>query len=178
MKVLLDEKQLADGVRRMAADMSAHYGDEPVTIIGALHGCIVLLADLIRQLKMPLRVGLARANSYRGATRSPGAVTIDLDMLPDIRGRHVLLLDDIFDTGHTMVELLNQIGDLGPSSVRSAVLLRKQGRQQVDIRPDFFAFDIPDAFVVGYGLDFNNLYRNLPYIAVLEPHETAEVSSA
>lgn len=178
MKILLDEQQLRDGVRRMADDVTAHYGDQPVTIVGALHGCIVLLADLIRQLKMPLRVGLARAHSYRGAATVPGAVTIDLDMLPDIRGRDVLVVDDIFDTGRTMVELLEQIGDLGPRSVRSAVLLRKLGRQEVDVAPDFFAFEIPDAFVVGYGLDFNNLYRNLPYIAVLEPHETAEVSSA
>lgn len=174
MKTLLDEQQLRDGVGRMAADVTAHYGNRPVTIIGALTGCVVLLADLIRQLKMPLRVGLARASSYRGATTTPGAVMIDLDMLPDIRDRDVLIIDDIFDTGHTLVELLDQIGDLGPSSIRSAVLLRKQGRQQVDVVPDFFAFEIPDAFVVGYGLDYNDLYRNLPYIAVLEPHETAE----
>lgn len=178
MKILLDEQQIRDGVHRMATDVTAHYGDRPVTIIGALNGCIVLLADLIRQLKMPLRVGLARASSYRGATTTPGTVTIDLDMLPDVRGRDVLLIDDIFDTGHTLVELLSQIGDLGPTSVRSAVLLRKLGRQEVDIVPDFFAFEIPDAFVVGYGLDYNDLYRNLPYIAVLESHETAEGSPA
>jgi hypoxanthine phosphoribosyltransferase len=176
VKTLLDEQQLREGVSRMAADVTAHYGNRPVTIIGALTGCVVLLADLIRQLKMPLRVGLARASSYRGATTTPGAVTIDLDMLPDIRGRDVLVIDDIFDTGHTLVELLDQIGDLGPASVRSAVLLRKEGRQQVDVVPDFYAFEIPDAFVVGYGLDYNDLYRNLPYIAVLEPHETAEGS--
>lgn len=178
MKILLDEQQLRDGVCRMAADVTAHYGDRPVTIIGALNGCVVLLADLIRQLKMPLRVGLARASSYRGATTTRGTVTIDLDMLPDVRGRDVLIIDDIFDTGHTLVELLRQIGDLGPTSVRTAVLLRKLGRQEVDVVPDFFAFEIPDAFVVGYGLDYNDLYRNLPYIAVLQPHDAAEVSPA
>jgi hypoxanthine phosphoribosyltransferase len=96
-------------------------------------------------------------------------------MLSDrIRDRDVLLVDDIFDTGHTLWELFPQIDELGPSSLKSAVLLLKQGRSEVDMKPDFVGFEIPDAFVVGYGLDYNDQYRNLPYVAALEPSEMQE----
>ena len=91
--------------------------------------------------------------------------------MPDISGREVLLIDDIFDTGHTLDELITLMNDLGPATIRSAVLLRKRGRQEVDLEPDFVGFDIPNEFVVGYGLDYEDDYRNLPYVAALEPHE-------
>jgi len=97
-------------------------------------------------------------------------ITTDL-LSSGVQNRDVLLVDDIFDTGHTLYELIPQIDELGPSSVRSAVLLRKQGRCEVSLKPDFVGFDIPNEFVVGYGLDYNDQYRNLPYVAVLEPHE-------
>ena len=99
-------------------------------------------------------------------------------MLPDIRGRDVLLVDDIFDTGHTLAALVEQIRTLGPRSVRSAVLLRKQGRQEVDLRPDHVAFEIPDEFVVGYGLDYQDAYRHLPYVAVLEAARSGRGAAA
>jgi hypoxanthine phosphoribosyltransferase len=95
-------------------------------------------------------------------------LTIRTDLLPAVRGRRVLLVDDIFDTGHTLVEICRRLQDLGAESTHSAVLLRKRGRQEVAAQPDFVAFDIPDEFVVGYGLDYRDAYRNLPYVAVLE----------
>lgn len=174
LKTLLSEDQLREGVRQLAEDVSRCYDGRPLTIVGVLTGCLVVLADLIRQLDMPLRVGLVQARSYRGAATRPGELTINADLLPDIRGRDVLLLDDIFDTGHTLHGLMTQLKALGPASVRIAVLLRKHGRQEVDLTPQFVAFDIPDEFVVGYGLDHNDLYRNLPYLAALEPEDTAE----
>lgn len=174
LKTLLTEDQLREGVQRLAADVSRCYEGRPLTIVGVLTGCLVVLADLIRHLDMPLRVGLVQARSYRGTATRPGELTINADLLPDIRGRDVLLLDDIFDTGHTLHGLMTQLEGLGPSSVRIAVLLRKHGRQEVDLAPQFVAFDIPDEFVVGYGLDHNDLYRNLPYLAALEPEDTAE----
>jgi hypoxanthine phosphoribosyltransferase len=173
MKTLLTEGQLREGVSRMSLDINRTYGNEPLTIVGVMTGSVVLLADLIRQLAMPLRVGVVAASSYRGAATSPGSLFINSDVMPDITGRHVLLVDDIFDTGHTMVGLMDMMKQFNPASVRSAVLLRKRGRQRVSLEPDFVGFDIPDEFVVGYGLDYQDAYRNLPYVAALEPHEIA-----
>jgi hypoxanthine phosphoribosyltransferase len=171
MKTLLTEEQLREGIRRLADSIHGHYRDKPLTIVGVLIGSIVLLADLIRLLNMPLRVELVQARSYRNGTR-PGPLVLNTDLLSDgIRDRDVLLVDDIFDTGHTLWELIPQIDELGPASVKSAVLLLKQGRCEVALKPDFVGFEVPDAFVVGYGLDYRDQYRNLPYVAVLEPGE-------
>jgi hypoxanthine phosphoribosyltransferase len=171
MKTLLTEDQLREGIRQLADKIRAHYQGKPLTIVGVLIGSIVLLADLIRLLDSPIRVELVQARSYRNGTR-PGPLVLNTDLLSgDIRGRDVLLVDDIFDTGHTLWELIPQIDELGPASLRSAVLLVKQGRCEVAMKPDFVGFEVPDAFVVGYGLDYRDQYRNLPYIATLEPAE-------
>lgn len=155
----------------MAHDINAFYAQRPLTIVGVLTGSVVLLADLIRLLEMPLRVGVVQARSYRGAATVPGELSVNLDALPEIRGREVLLADDIFDTGHTLEQLIAQFRGLGPRSVRSAVLLKKLGRQEVKMQPDHVGFEIPNEFVVGYGLDYQDAYRNLPHVAALEPHE-------
>lgn len=175
MKTLLSETQLQEGIRRLADQIAQHYGDRPLTIVGVMIGSIVVLADLIRLLKMPLRVELVQARSYRQDSTRPGPLVLNLDLLSgDVQGREVLLVDDIFDTGRTLWELIPQLDELGPANLRTAVLLRKQGRCEVPMQPDFVAFDIPDAFVVGYGLDYNDLYRNLPYVAALEPQEITQ----
>ena len=171
MKILLSEDQLRDGVSRMAEEITEFYQDRPLTVLGVLTGSVVLLADVIRQLDMPLRVGVVLASSYRGATTTRGPLVINADLMPDISGRDVLVVDDIFDTGHTMAELLNLMSGLSPMSVKTAVLLRKHGRQEVDLEPDYVGFNIPDEYVVGYGLDYQDAYRNLPYVAALEPAE-------
>jgi len=171
LKILLSEAELRSGVERLASDVARHYGGEPLTIIGVLTGSVVLLADLIRLLRMPLRVGVVQCRSYRGRTTTPGALTVSADLLPEVRGHRVLLVDDIFDTGQTLEQLLVQFDDLAPRTLQTAVLLRKSGRQRVAFDPDYVAFDIPDEFVVGYGLDYHDAYRNLPYVAALEPHE-------
>jgi hypoxanthine phosphoribosyltransferase len=118
---------------------------------------------------MPLRVGVIQARSYSGTQR--GSLSVNADMLPDVVGRDVLVIDDIFDTGHTLQEVLIFLDELGARSIRSAVLVLKQGKQRVDLRPDYVGFEIPDVFVVGYGLDYNDAYRNLPYLAALEPQD-------
>lgn len=174
VKILLSEAQVQAGVRRLAGEVSAHYDGCPLTIIGVMTGSIVLLADLIRLLEMPLRVGVVQARSYRGAATSPGELTIHGELLPEIRNCQVLLVDDIFDTGQTLHELIGQFALLSPASIRSAVLLRKQGRRQAPMQPDHVAFEIPDEFVVGYGLDYRDAYRNLPYVAALEASELGE----
>jgi hypoxanthine phosphoribosyltransferase len=131
------------------------------------------VADLIRRLDLPLQVGVIQARSYRGSATRPGPLEIDRRMLPDMRYRDVLLVDDIFDTGRTLCALLEQVRSLEPRSVRSAVLLLKTGRQETPIRPDYVAFEIPDAFVVGYGLDYQDGYRHLPYVATLDAQDLA-----
>lgn len=175
MRIVLNEQQLQQGVERMAQQVNANYDGAPLTIVGVMTGSVVLLADLIRQLEMPLRVGVVAASSYRGATTSPSGLAINADFMPDITDRHVLIVDDIFDTGRTMAELNRRFHEMGPASVRCAVLLRKQGRQEITMEPDFVGFDIPDEFVVGYGLDYQDAYRNLPYVAALEAAEIESV---
>ncbi|HEV3007042.1 MAG TPA: hypoxanthine phosphoribosyltransferase [Pirellulales bacterium] len=177
LRLLLSEGEIRSGVERMAGQIAAHYEGRSLTIIGVLTGSVVLLADLIRLLKVPLRVGVVQARSYRGAATTPGALSINADLLPDIRGRDVLLIDDIFDTGRTLLELVSQIDELAPRSLRSAVLLRKLGRCQVPIAPDFVGFEIPNEFVVGYGLDYRDAYRNLPYVAALDAAELSEAAA-
>jgi hypoxanthine phosphoribosyltransferase len=172
MKVLLNEEQLRAGIARLAEQIRQHYTGRPLTLVGVMTGSIMLMADLMRLLDMPVRVELIQSRDPGKGTDRPGPLVIDLSLLSvDVRGRDVLLVADLFATGQTFWELVPQMDELGPASVRTAVLLRKQGRQQVSIQPDFVAFDIPDVFVVGYGLDYNDRYRNLPYIAELEPQE-------
>ncbi len=139
-----------------------------MTIVGVLTGSLVFMADLIRQLHMPLRVGLVQASSYRGAVTEHGELAVNSSWLPQVEGRHVLLVDDIFDTGHTLVAMLDELTARRPASLASAVLLTKQGRAEVELRPDFSVFEIPNVFVVGYGLDYNDQYRNLPHVAEME----------
>jgi hypoxanthine phosphoribosyltransferase len=172
LRQILDEQQLREGVSRLADEINAHYQGRPLTIIGVLTGSVVFLADLIRLLDMPLKVGLVQATSYRGSTTA-GALELNLDLLPDIADRHVLIVDDIFDTGHTLAALIEKFTDLGPAQLRSAVLLRKAGRVEVPLQPDHVAFEIPNEFVVGYGLDYADLYRNLPHVAALDPADLA-----
>jgi hypoxanthine phosphoribosyltransferase len=172
VKELVSEVQIRDAVERLAAEIRVREAGRPLTVIGVMTGSIVLVADLIRKLDMPLRVGIVQASSYLGGTQS-GELIINAELLPDIAGRDVLLVDDIFDTGRTLAQLVTHLRDLGPGSLRTAVLMLKRGRQEVTMRPDYVAFEIPDEFVVGYGLDYRDLYRNLPFIAALEPHEIA-----
>jgi hypoxanthine phosphoribosyltransferase len=172
VKTLLTEEDLKSGVARMAVEIAAAYEGRSLTIVGVLTGSLVMLADLIRELDMPLRVGVLQASSYQNGT-TRGELTINSDMMLDIARRDVLVVDDIFDTGHTMLEVVTLLKNLAPTSVKTAVLLRKQERREVEFDPDFVAFDIPNEFVVGYGLDYADDYRHLRYLAVLEPDDLA-----
>lgn len=175
MKTLIDENQLQDGIRRFADEIGRSYTDKPLTLVGVRIASVLVLADLIRLLDMPLRVELLKTRRYQQDDARPGPLAIDLALLSTaVKGRNVLLVDDIFDTGHTLWELIPQVDELGPTSVRTAVFLRKQDRSEVSLKPDFVAFNIPNEFVVGYGLHYRDQYRNLPYVAALTPEERAE----
>lgn len=171
MKTLFDKATLHRGVAEMAAKIEKSYEGRQLTIVGVLTGSVVLLADLIRAIEQPMRVGVIQASSYRGATTERGDLIINSELMLDISGRDVLLVDDIFDTGHTLENVVEKLKEFGPNSVKSAVLLRKRGRQESTYEPDFVAFEIPDEFVVGYGLDYEDMYRNLPYLAALEDED-------
>lgn len=170
MRTLLSEAELNAGVQKLASEIDSHYSGRPLTVIAIMTGSLVLFADLIRRLSMPQRVGVVQASSYRGGTTS-GQLHVDAAMMIDVKGRDVLLVDDIFDTGKTLDRVSGMMLEHGASSVQTAVLLHKRTQHTVEMRPNFVAFEIPDEFIVGYGLDYLDMYRNLPFIAVLSPAE-------
>ena len=176
MEILIPADRIRDRVEEMAGEIARAYDRRPVTAVGILTGCLVFMADVIRRIDLPLRVAFLTASSYRGEATTPGKLVIRDELLPDLAGKHVLLLDDILDTGKTLTRVVAHLLDRGAESVKVGVLLRKVGRQEVPFEPDFVGFTIPDKFVVGYGLDFNDEYRHLPFIGVLpgsgEPAKT------
>ncbi len=167
VELLIDESEIQKRLGVMGRQIGHDYQDKPLTIVAVLTGSLIALADLIRQIRIPLRIALVQASSYRGATTSSTMLIINEAFAPDVVGRDVLLLDDILDTGQTLGALVDHLKDRGAKSVRTAVLLRKMGRQVIPLEPDYCGFEIPDAFVVGYGLDYNDEYRHLPYVGVL-----------
>jgi hypoxanthine phosphoribosyltransferase len=173
MYPLLRADEIQAGVERLAGEIDDYYLGRELTVIGVMTGSIVLLADLIRHLDRRVRVGVIQARSYRGGTTTPGPLSLGAEMLPDLRAREVLVVDDIFDSGQTLYEIIETLAKLGPSSLRTAVLLRKDFPRRVPLVPDHVAFEIPNCFVVGYGLDYHDEYRNLPFVAVLEESDLA-----
>ena len=171
MHTLLTAEQLSEGIDRLARDVRQAYGTGPLTVVGVLTGSVVVVSDLIRRLDGPVRLSMVWASSYRGTATQAGRLELRLDLLPDLTGQHVLLVDDIFDSGRTLDAILADLRGRGAASVRSLVLLRKQGRAEVAIEPDFVGFDIPDLFVVGYGLDYDGAWRHLPHVAALDPDD-------
>jgi hypoxanthine phosphoribosyltransferase len=168
MEVLIPAEKIRDRLDALAAEVTRAYAGKPVVVVGILNGCLMFVADLIRRIDLPLRVAFLTASSYRGAATTPGKLEIHDELLPDISGRHVLLLDDILDTGKTLTRVVAHLIDRGAESVKVGVLLRKVGRQEVPFEPDFVGFTIPDKFVVGYGLDYDDEYRHLPFVGVLD----------
>lgn len=171
MEELISRERISARVAEMADEIMRALDGKPVTVVGILTGCLIFTADLIRDINLPLRVAFITASSYRGEVTVAGRLEIRDDLLPDIAGRHILLLDDILDTGKTLTRVVAHLIDRGAASVKVGVLLRKIGRQEVPFEPDFVGFTIPDKFVVGYGLDFNDEYRHLPFIGVLPSGE-------
>jgi hypoxanthine phosphoribosyltransferase len=173
MDVLIPEDRIRSRVEAIAAQVNHDYAGRPFTVVGILTGSLVFLADLIRRIEHPHQIGLIQASSYRGTATTAGTLVINDSLLPDIKGRHLLLLDDILDTGQTMVRLVEHLLHRGAASVKTCVLLRKVGRQTISCEPDYIGFEIPNRFVIGYGLDFNDDYRHLPFIGVL-PDDTTK----
>jgi hypoxanthine phosphoribosyltransferase len=172
MDVLISETEIHQRVGAIAAGINRDFAGRPFTVIGILTGSLVFLADLIRHIEHPHQIGLIQASSYRGPATTSGTLIVNDSLLTDIKGRHVVLMDDILDTGQTLARLVEHLNHKGALSVKTCVLLRKIGRQTIPIEPDYIGFSIPNKFVIGYGLDFNDDYRHLPFIGVL-PDDTA-----
>jgi len=168
--VLVTEAAIRKRIRKLGADIAAAYGDEEITVISIINGAILFTADLLRAIPNPIRLDCIRISSYRNETRSVGKPQLFHSLTLDVSNRHVLLIDDILDTGKTLAMVVGMIQKLKPASVKTCVLLDKQGRREVEFEADFVGFRIPDKFVVGYGLDFAERYRNLPCIGVLKAH--------
>lgn len=165
---LITEAEIAAAVSDLGRRISVDYQGRQLTVLGVLTGSIVFVADLMRKIEIPHQLGLLQASSYRGAATVPGALSLNLDFLPNLQGRDVLLIDDIFDTGRTVAGIVERLQLQAPRSVKVAVLLWKKARRQVNAVPDYHCFAIPDRFVVGYGLDHDGHHRHLPFIGVVD----------
>ncbi len=167
-RVLITREQIADRVAELAAEIRRDFAGRDIVIVAVLNGTIMFLADLLRHLNLPLRIDFVGTSSY-GSGTSPGELQFTKQTTLDVRGRDVLVVDDILDTGKTLDRVSLHLRQFKPRRLRTCVLLDKKARRQVKIRGDYTGFQIPDEFVVGYGLDFAERYRNLPFIGVLKP---------
>ncbi len=168
-EILLTEEQIQTRVAEMGAQLAADYADRYPVLVSVLKGSIVFLADLVRSMPVPLSLDLMELSSYGAATQTSGQVRILKDLSGPIKGRDVLVVEDIIDTGLTLNYLLKYLHDRSPRSVRICCLLDKPARRLTEIEIAYRGFSIPDRFVIGYGLDYDERYRNLPYIGVLRP---------
>jgi hypoxanthine phosphoribosyltransferase len=169
-EILLSEDQIRVKVAEIGKRISADYAGRELTLVSVLKGSLPFMADLMRQIELPLRIDLMEVSSYGGtSTESSGLVRILKDLSAPIDGRDVLLVEDIIDTGLTLNYLLRYLRGKNPKSIKVCSLLDKPARRLVEIPIDYVGFEIPDAFVVGYGLDFGEVYRNLRFVGVLRP---------
>ena len=167
-RILITEQQLARRVRSLSAEIEHDFRGREMVVISLLSGTVMFLADLIRHLSLPLRLDFIGVSSY-GAGTTSGELIFTKELRLDVRGRDVLLVDDILDTGRTMKRVLAKLRPLKPRRIKTCVLLDKPARRVEKVRADYVGFSIPDLFVIGYGLDYAERYRNLPFVGVLKP---------
>ena len=168
-QVLLDERQIQQRMDALAGQIQRDYDGKDLTLVAVLTGSVMFIADLLRRLPMQLRLDYIGVSSYHGQTRSTGELIVTKALRLDVTGRDVLVVDDILDTGLTLVKIRDMVAALKPRSLKFCVLLEKEVPHRDEFKADYVAFPIPDKFVVGYGLDFRERYRNLPYVATLTP---------
>jgi hypoxanthine phosphoribosyltransferase len=168
-EVLITADQIQEKVKVLADEIATDYRDKNPVLVGVLNGAFVFLADLMRRLELPCTVDFVAWSSYGKDTSSSGVFRIMKDLETNVESRHVIIVEDIIDTGLTLHYLLDTIRARKPASVKVVALLDKPSRRRIDAKADYLGFQIPDAFVVGYGLDFAQSYRNLPFIGILKP---------
>ena len=169
-KVLISEEQIQAKVQEMAAQLSAEYADKDPVFVGVLKGVVIFFADMVRKVSIPCEIDFMCLSSY-GGTNSSGNVVVKKDLSVDIKGRHVVILEDIYDTGRSLDFTYKYLLSKEPASLKICTLLDKPERRTdgITLQPEYVGFTVPNEFVVGYGLDFNEHYRNLPYVGVLKP---------
>ncbi|WP_294540186.1 hypoxanthine phosphoribosyltransferase [uncultured Gemmiger sp.] len=168
--ILVSEEQLQAKVAELGAQISADYEGRDLLLVSILKGAVVFMADLMRAVTIPCAIDFMVVSSYGGAnTSSTGLVKIIKDLDQDLSGKDVLIVEDILDTGITLSHLMPMLQMRKPNSLRLCTILSKPSRRKADIEPDYCGFEVPDEFVVGYGLDYDEKYRNLPYVGVLKP---------
>lgn len=168
-EVLFSEEQLDRRVREIASEIEKDYEGKEIMLISVLRGSFVFMADLCRRIDLPCTVDFMSVSSYGSGTKSSGQVQITKDLSSDITGKHIIVVEDILDSGNTLSYLLKLLEQRNPASIRLCTLLNKPERRVKHVDVHYSGFDIPDAFVVGYGLDYAEEYRNLPYIGILKP---------
>ena len=168
--VLISEQQIAEAVAGLGKKISEDYRGKNLMLISVLKGSIVFMADLMRHIDNTVAIDFMAVSSYNKGTKTSGIVRILKDLETSIEGYDILIVEDILDSGLTLSYLVEHLSSKGAQSIKIAALLDKPGRRMVDIVPDYRCFEVPDEFVVGYGLDYNEHYRNLPYVGVLKPH--------
>ena len=166
-RVLLTEEEIREKVKEIGRQISRDYEGKDPLFVGVLKGCFIFMADLMRRVGISCSMDFMAVSSYSGTT-STGAVKINKDLSEDIQGRHIIIVEDILDSGVTLNYLKSFLQQRQPASIRIATLLDKPARRKAPVYADYSCFEVPDAFVVGYGLDYNERYRNLPYIGVLK----------
>ena len=167
--VLLSTEELAKRIGELGAEITADYVGKEILMIGVLRGAVVFMADLARTIKVPVAIDFMAVSSYGAGTSSSGVVRILKDLDEHIEGRHVLVVEDIIDSGLTLNYLMDNLKSRQPASIKLCTLLNKPERRKVNVNIDYNGFNVPDYFVVGYGLDYAEKYRNLPFIGILKP---------
>ncbi len=168
-KVLLSEEELHAKVAEMGALVTQDYEGKNLLLVTVLKGAVIFLADLMREIKQPAEIDFMVVSSYGSGVKSSGVVKIVKDLDINLEGKDILIVEDILDSGMTLDYIKNILQDRNPASIRICTLLDKPARRKVDLQADYVGFTIPDEFVIGYGLDYDEKYRNLPYIGVLKP---------
>ena len=168
-RILVTREEIAAAVDKLGAQIAADYQGKELLLVGILKGSVVFFADLMRAIDLPVKTEFMAVSSYGAATKTSGVVNLVKDLTVDITGMHVLIVEDIVDSGMTLSYLKKYLADRGASSIKIVTLLDKPARRRVELTADYFCFTIPDEFVVGYGLDYDEKYRNLPDIGVLHP---------
>ena len=169
-KILITEEQIDSRLAELAAQIDKDYEGKDILVVGVLKGAVMVMADLVRKIHTPLTMDWMAVSSYGSGTKSSGVVRILKDLETDLEGRHVLIVEDIIDSGLTLSWLKSNLESRGPASVQISTLMRKPEAATVDIHVEYVGFDIANEFVVGYGLDYAEKYRNLPFIGTLAPH--------
>lgn len=167
--ILVSEEELSNKIADMGRTLAHDYAGKDLLLVGVLKGAIMFIVDLARAVELPLTMDFMAVASYGASTETSGIVRILKDLDMSIEGKHVLIVEDIIDSGLTLNYILETLRNRNPASLRVCALLNKPSRRRVDVPVDYVCFDIPDEFVVGYGLDFNQIYRNLPFVGVLKP---------